>query len=262
MTAAVRHGCVRRAKWLHKRGYVRSDEDCVLAAAETGNVAMMRWLQTPRLIMTGRAVEAMAVRGDIAMLKAFMPLAMMSVAAIAAAMAGHISILEWAYGYDVVARMKIPPEAYTAAAKKGRKDVLSWLLEHKVPAPENIDMAVSHVEPSTLSWLLDHGFKFTPAAYRWAVNDRSLTALAWLHENGVPITECEAAVWAAEYGYFDALRWLREHGAPWSADVCTKAWNAGFTREQLAWIRKNACVCGGRNHFENRMLYGQDEDDG
>jgi hypothetical protein len=203
---------------------------------------------------------------------------------------GHVHVLEWAYGMNLLSLDGL----VDLAAKSGQLRVLQWAHGHRIPLNPSIHVEAAKREDRDMSkWALDSGCKLTN--YIAAVVARkldSLRALRYLQSLGCPMsgnvaviavaynpkqredtvhwivdcklpltTELSAAV--ASSGDQTAMAFLRDHGCPWDESTVANA-RAHYRHRFVEWAISKGCPCPiyepppGEDEDEDE---GEDEDD-
>lgn len=125
---AIRARQLKTAKWLYNKGY-ELDKESNECAARTGNIQLLEWVVCENCIpMSSNVMVAAAGSGNLEMVKWVekYKLKWKSRAYNAAAAGGHIHILQYFHSQGREHKLHV----CTAAAENGHLDTLKWLIEH------------------------------------------------------------------------------------------------------------------------------------
>lgn len=186
----------------------------------------------------------------------------------AAAAAGYLEVLKWAYennyqiGSAIICRSIDNGhlnttrwlhknghgsgdirQSYINAIVRGHFDMVKWLHKKKYSTPHfACSYAIANDRFSILKWLLENGMNWYGYLCERAIRYNRTDVLVWVHENGYQKKStdglfCEIA---AAYGHLEILKVLRGYGHPIKCSSMTSAaYNHHF--EVLEWLNENGC---------------------
>ena len=185
-------GQVALAKWALAEGCPRESGDgptMASAAAQHGDMVLVRWLVQEQGFAMTRTVMGMAARS------------------------GNVELVRWLRGEGCDWSV----ETCRSAADTGRLEVLQWVRTNGCPwDAETCNHAALRGHLATLRWARENGCDWNAQACQNAAQAGHLEVLQWLRAEGCPwdVNTCHYAV---DKGHVEVLRWARENGCPWHA---------------------------------------------
>ena len=192
------------------------DEDVCIAAARSGNLAMLQWLRglDPAVPWDSNLPEEAALRGDISMLRwaraQVPPVRWTETTSVAAARQGNIPLLDWLFTQD-------PPcfvgsSAVDAAAEHGHLDVLRWLEPRLSPVVFTARTACAAAGQPDLDMLQYLRSKVPPCPWdesctASAAAHGNLPMLQWIHAQQTCPMDKSITLHAARRGDVPMLEW-------------------------------------------------------
>ncbi|KAG5187711.1 hypothetical protein JKP88DRAFT_287956 [Tribonema minus] len=151
----------------------------------------------------------------------------------AAALKGRVDMLEYLMNSGV----PCDEEACESAALGGHLRALQWLRARGVPwSVETAHAAAARGDVSMLEWIKEAGGAWSQVTCACAADEGHLDVLKWLHANGCPLTELTPTR-AASGGHRHVIEWaVFERGVALLPAACLNAARYGFP-DLLKWLR-------------------------
>lgn len=181
-------------------------------AAETGNIAALRWLNSKTTYHIDRrsATEF-------------------------AASAGHMEVLHWLADNNLLYTEDVGP--CVGAARSNHQEILRWLhYDRRCPWDSTVaDAAAENGHLLLLCWLCSQNCPYdVHRVMNRGIWGGCIHIMEWAMTNG-GLWDQHALLQAALYGRLEALRWCRAHGARWDEHICSIVCRAG-QNVVLRWL--------------------------
>ncbi len=263
-------------QWYSTRIRFMWTENPCNAAAEVGNLKMLRWMIDNRCPISKRTPMHAARGGHLHIVTWFykyhgphLPDSVhwdTELICAVAAEYGHIRILDWVY-HRIFRRRRIPESALGRAARGNQRETMQWLLDHGCKLSGDafsdavrgghlqmlewmhemgcridswcIVVAIETRRMDVLRWLLDHGCRYDQLMCQHAIQNDNLDALICARSIECPWDEQDFA-YAALKGNMDVIRYMHESGCPWDDRACRTAAGSGHL-PVLQYLHENGC---------------------
>lgn len=270
---AARNGHVHVLDWLFRRGRLAREGELCYAAAEGGQLDVLRWLRARGFPWDKTTYKAalpyycyysvvVAETGNLDVLRFLHASGCPWDASIcgdghdagmAAAQQGQVDMLEWLHARGVPL---CDSEMLAMAARRGHLAAVKWLHTHGCPWDEYVYASALPVytengmggagyraHPDVLEYLRAndcpwggfHDSKFCNAA----AQQGDLATLQFLHTCNCPWDEITCN-WAASFGHLEVVKYLHENGCPWDAGSCDGAARFGYLAV-VKYLHENGC---------------------
>ena len=181
--AALKNNHLEVYKWAKDNGCPTDDSIC-WAAAKIGNLELVR--ETYRRTCRRMVCNWAAKGGHMDILNYLRERGCVwdETVTSGAAKGGHFELLKWLRQEDC------PWDKYTVrnAAKNGHLNILKWALENGCSEGKGMYTAAAKGRRiEILDWLWNNGYRsFTQSCYKYAIINRQIELIKWLHEHDCP----------------------------------------------------------------------------
>lgn len=226
-------------------------DDLCSFAAWGGHLEILKWCRENGASWNGFTLWRAAKRGDLAMVKwavehkAPWPefLELTATVAEAAALEGHLHILEWLEENEYPIELD---HVYNTACRYGQLSLLKWA--HGILPLWNSDhasIAAGCGQLETLQWAHENQLPLDAQTCASAASNGKLHVLQWLREKEVPWDD-QVCVDAATNGHLEVLKWARANGAPWHKKTFHFSYEESPTRRKallsILWASENGAL--------------------
>ncbi|PNH05989.1 Ankyrin repeat domain-containing protein [Tetrabaena socialis] len=245
-----------KVEWLEERGYRRTAGACKRAAKLPDGLARLQWLRQRGYGLTPEVAVAAAKGGNVDVLRLVLAEGVKvgkeaaEEAIQRAACAGHAAFLR-ALLHGRACKPENLRGAALAAANAGHLSVLEFLVEvldaADVLSEGVLKAAVRSGSMELLAWLHGRGCPLDASMFAVAAECGSEEQLEWLVARGCPMgEEGEPYYRAAIFANTAVLGGLRRLGCPWGPRtfvraVTSYAAGCGYSREALRWLLEVGC---------------------
>jgi len=165
-------GSLQMAQWLHEQGAEYESDVISSAAAQKGDMAMLKWLETQDCDFTRQTFEAAALSGSVEVLEWLKKKGCRwneDMMCETAAQEGHLDALKWLRNEGC----PVNESTFVHAVLSNNVDVLKFLREEDCPWSEEVTTMASrtkHLKPDNMvnvrRWLRENGCPESPSVAR------------------------------------------------------------------------------------------------
>jgi hypothetical protein len=220
--AAAECGQLSILRWLRARG-CRWDKLTCEIAAEYGHFELLRFAVENGCPLEDTACHGAARGNHLEILQYLVAKGVdWGLTGIEASLNGHLTLLKWAV--EVGGMPLYDAEICHSAATGGHIDVLAWCLSKGCPWDPSIACmdAASYGQRHVLEWCLARGAQMDARTPSAAAGAGDVDTLQWCVQRGAPVDE-SAAEQAAAHGHRHVLAFLVENGFPLNVEACLAA---------------------------------------